>query len=219
LHTPGGEIVRLAYVRDLAPMSQIDSRLRDVGLPALRGLPGILDVHVARRGPDQNGERIIASVWESTERMAAAMGPTVEEATHADLAPEVIRQGVEILPLAFSLRFPSESVARVLRVFRGEVKDGFVDEYLEAARAGAEADAEHGEGPLGLFLGFAGERNFVTVSVWPDWSTIQSRTGGNTRQPIATRHAQMLVRGTATHYEVLAPAAPPPDSRRRQVAT
>jgi hypothetical protein len=195
-------------MRDLTPMSQIDSRLRSLGMPALRELPGILDVHAARRGPDQNGERVIASVWETAEQMTAALGSTVEEATYAGLAPEVIRQGLEIMPLAIALRFPSESPARVLRIFRGEVKDGFVDEYLEAARTGAEADATHGEGPLGLFLGLAGERTFVTVSVWHDWSTIQNRTGGNLRQPIATRHAQMLVQGTATHYEILPPAEP-----------
>ena len=125
-----------------------------------------------------------------------------------DLGPNVVRLGVELVPLTFALRFPSSQPACVLRIFRGVVKDGIADAYVEAARSGAVADASNGEGPLGIFLGFTGEQRFVTVSAWPDWSTIQSRTGGNPLRQIATQHAEMLLSGTAEHYEILPDAVP-----------
>ena len=56
------------------------------------------------------------------------------------------------MPLRLTLRFPSEAAPQVLRVFRGEIRDGRVDEYLDAARAGADRDALLGEGPLAVFL-------------------------------------------------------------------
>ncbi|MEA2622237.1 MAG: hypothetical protein QOH61_1147 [Chloroflexota bacterium] len=205
--TSDGELVRLVYLRDAATMSQIDVRLRDRVLPALCGAPGVQDVYIGRRGPDQNGERIVASIWGSKQLVVEHMNDGSNEADRLELGDDLTAR-VEELPIAIALRFPSELPALVLRVFRGEVKEGQVDDYLQAARTGAEADASNGEGPLGLFLGFAGARRFVTVSVWPDWSTIQKRTGGNARQPIATRHAQMLETGTATHYEILPTAAP-----------
>jgi hypothetical protein len=205
----GTQIVRLAVLRDPSPMSQIDTSLRRRGLAALSSIPGVLEVYAGRRGPDQNGERVIASVWSSNGGQDAADVSQHEreclETELAGLEPTVERVSTEVLPLKLTLRFPSDAAPKVLRVFRGEIRETHVDEYLEAARAGADHDAETGEGPLAVYLAMTGELSFLTISVWPGWSAIQERTGSDVRHPVSTQHRELLRSGSAFHYEILPP--------------
>ena len=43
-------------------------------LPDLRGMPGLVDVFLGRRGPDELGPRLNATVWTSREAMVAGVG-------------------------------------------------------------------------------------------------------------------------------------------------
>src|SRR6478735_10717390 len=70
IEVSGPLTVRLAVLRDPAPMSQIDAFLRRRGLAALSALPGVVEAYAGRRGPDQNGERVIATVWSSYDEAA-----------------------------------------------------------------------------------------------------------------------------------------------------
>jgi len=76
---------------------------------------------------------------------------------------------------------------------------------IEGSRRGTVADRDAGRGPLALYLSCADDDSFSTLSVWPDWATLQDATGGNLGRPIATRHADRLVEWTASHYEVMGP--------------
>ena len=107
---------------------------------------------------------------------------------------ESVAQSIEVIPVVIGLRFRQASPARVLRVFRGEIREGMTDRYLSAARAGAIRDAESGEGPHGYFLGLVDDHRFVSVSVWPSWDEIQQVTGGTAQHPVATRHGELLRR-------------------------
>jgi hypothetical protein len=82
-----------------------------------------------------------------------------------------------------------------------------LDSYLADVRSGTTEDVDAGSGPLELYLGVDPPARFVTVSVWTDWDVIAAATGGNLRVPVATRHANRLVGGTASHYEVVPDAA------------
>lgn len=95
--------------------------------------------------------------------------------------------------------------ARVLRVFRGRVRAGELDAYIDEAATGTRADAAVGHGPLALYLGAdpASPDTFVTTSAWGDWSEIERATGGDIRRPVATRHPERLVDADVLHFEVI----------------
>lgn len=189
----------------------VDAALRDTVAPSLAALPGLAHVYAGRRGPDEIGERLIASVWESRAALAAALGNAAEAAPgSAELAPHVVDPLVEVLPIAVELAFDQVAVPGILRVFRGEVRAGLRDEYVADVRTGTEADVAAGAGPLALFLGLTEPNGFVTVSVWTDWDVIEVATGGNLRRPVATRHANRLAGGSASHYEIVPQAAAVP---------
>jgi hypothetical protein len=64
-----------------------------------------------------------------------------------------------------------------------------------------DALADHG--PEALFLARIPPDQFITVSAWSAWDRIAASTGGNLRQPIATRHSELLEGGTAAFYEIV----------------
>jgi hypothetical protein len=123
------------------------------------------------------------------------------------MAPEVGESRLDCVPIAVDLPFERADPAQVLRVFRGQVRDGELDLYVEEARNGTLADAAGPHGPLGLYLGPQPPDRFVTMSVWTGWESIEAATHGNIRRPIATSNVARLAGGTATHYEVVPGAA------------
>lgn len=206
-------MLRLLRFRPEGAGSVLDAALRDTVAPRMAGLPGLRSLYLGRRGPDESGERLIVSVWESSSDLDAALGPGSEAAPGPpELAPGVADPMVEVLPIVVDLSFDTASAPGILRVFRGEARSGLREDYIADVRMGTEHDVASGAGPLALLLGLVEPSGFVTVSVWTDWDVIQAATGSNLRRPVATRHANRLAGGTAAHYEVLpqAAAGPPP---------
>jgi heme-degrading monooxygenase HmoA len=200
-------VLRLFGFRPLGFGADYDARLRRTLLPPFLELPGLRSVYVGRRGPDESGERMIVSIWESGAAMSAAQGAGDGDRLEIETAEEVGPCRLEFVTLAVDLPFDRADPAQVLRVFRGQVREGELDLYAEEARNGTLADAAGPRGPLGLYLGSQPPDRFITVSVWTDWESIEAATHGNIRQPIATSNAARLVGGTATHYEVVPGAA------------
>jgi hypothetical protein len=132
-----------------------------------------------------------------------------------EAAPEVGPSRIDVVTLAVDLSFELTEPPRILRVFRGQVREGELDLYVEEARNGTLADAAGPHSPLGLYLGAQPPSGFVTVSVWTGWESIEAATHGNIRQPIATSNAARLVGGRATHYEVVPGAVHRPDREFR----
>ncbi len=199
-------VVRLFGFQPLGFGADFDARLRRTLLPPFLELPGLRDVYVGRRGPDESGERMIASIWESDAALSAAMGPGGDR-LEIEKAEEVGPFRVELMSLAVDLPFDRTEEAQVLRIFRGQVREGELELYVDEARSGTLADAGGPHGPLGLYLGPKPPDRFITVSIWTGWESIESATHGNIRQPIATSNPARLVGGTATHYEVVPGAA------------
>jgi hypothetical protein len=143
-------------------------------------------------------------VGDTDGSMAAwAGGPFNELVAEQALIPAIEVLGLEVLPVAVALGLVHPTEPQVLRIFRGVVRDGELNAYVDEARAGTIADIESGHGPHALYLAVDPPASFVTVSLWGDWQAIESATGGDIRRPIATRHADRLSRGTAQHYEVV----------------
>jgi hypothetical protein len=191
-----------------------DRILREEMVPALFELPGLTDGYVGRQGPEELGPRLVATIWGSHDAMSAAVGLSFEQPVflpeHLD---ETSDRQLEWLPLAFGHRFARPERPGVLRVVDGQVRTGELDRYIEEANAGTLADAAAGRGPLALYLApRPAEDRFVTLSVWPDWGTLQEATGGNVDQPIATRHAQLLRSWRVGHYEAIPELALPAPS-------
>jgi heme-degrading monooxygenase HmoA len=181
-----------------------DGVLRDHEIPNLRRAPGLIDIVAGRHGPDELGPRIVASVWASVEAMTAADGLPAATA-RPDRVPDTADTELEILSVKVAVRADSGDVPRVLRTFRGQVRPGELPAYIEEARSGTLLDNEAGHGPLALYLATVDSSpdRFVTLSTWRDWSAIQAATGGDIRQPVATRHAERIVASEATHYEAI----------------
>lgn len=194
-------VLRIVQFRPLGV--EIDDTIRRRLVPALRAQDGCIEAIAGRQGPEELGQRIVVSVWSVDD---ASVEPTAARQLDdlaislgaADLRTEWLGVGVRS-------REPGSGGARLLRVFRGQVRPGELDRYVTEVEAGARADADAGFGPLSLVLGVdqGREDRFVTVSTWPDWPTIEAATGGDVRRPIATRHPERLVTADVTHFEVV----------------
>jgi hypothetical protein len=173
-------------------------------LPDLRKLPGLVDVHVGRHGSNELGDRVVASVWQDRDAMARAMGETLSTSTfHPEHMSETTDQVLEVHELAFGIRFASPSAATVLRLFRGSVRPGELETYIEESHAGTIADTEAGRGPNSIYLAPVGADRFVTLSLWPSWDAIETATGGDVHRPIVTKDPRRIVDMAVVHYEVI----------------
>lgn len=188
--------IRLLTFRPAAPGEVTDQFLRATLLPGLVGSPGMRHAYVGRAIGDSDS-RTVLSVWDRTDdRGATELLPFEQGAV-------VSQPVVETLPASVALTFGEQEDGVIIRVFRGRAKAGQAAAYLDAVHAGTLADVAAGGGPSALFLGMVDDERFVTASVWSSWQRIQDATGGNIRQPIATRHVELLVEGTAEHFEVV----------------
>lgn len=180
-----------------------DRILRDILVPDLLTLPAVSDVIVGRQGPGEMGERLVASVWETSTAMLESMGRDVESSSfHPERLPETRDRTLEVVPLAVHLRWPDHEAPAIVRLSHGSVVDGGLERYVEAARAGAEADHQR-LGSAAFYLGTPGPADFVTLSVWPSWAAIAAATGADIRRPIATRHGDLIADFRAEHLEVV----------------
>jgi hypothetical protein len=196
-------ILRLFRFRPVG--SAFDGILRDTMLPDLRRLPGLVDLHVGRRGPDELGPRLLATVWSSQEAMAIAVGEDFDRPVfHPEYLAETTDRELEFRPLAVSMAMSGSGPARILRTLRGHIRPGERDVHIEQARLGYLADIEAGRGPLAIHLGTGpGDDDFVTLSVWASWARVEAATGGDIRRPLATRHPERIVAWEATHFEII----------------
>jgi heme-degrading monooxygenase HmoA len=195
-------VLRLFRCRPLR--TAFDGILREEMIPELRCRPGVIDVQVGRKGPDELGERLVSSVWESREAMVASMGDGLESPHfHPEYLAETTDRSLESLPVATVLRFGGDQEPGIVRLARGEVRPGELPAYVEEARAGALGDIAGGAGPIALYLAIEGPDRFVTLSIWDSWSSIETATGADVRRPIATQRSERLVAFDVTHYEAV----------------
>jgi hypothetical protein len=187
-----GETLRLF---EFTPVrGAFDSILRDVMIPDMLTLPGVLQVYVGRQGPDEVGPRLVASTWESEEAMADALGVSFDAPRfHPEFIDETAARRLEFLPLSFSYHADATDPPAIIRLVTGQVRPDELETYVREAWAGTEDDAAAGRGPTALFLATRPPDRFRTLSVWPDWTTLQDATGGDIDRPIATRHARRLI--------------------------
>lgn len=185
--------------------SAFDGILREVMLPDLRRLPGLVDLHLGRRGPDELGPRLLATVWASHRSMVESVGEDFDRPVfHPEFLAETTERELEISPLAISMPLEGSGSPRILRTLRGQILPGQRDVYVEQARNGYLGDVEAGRGPLAIHLGTGpGDDEFVTLSVWDSWAAVEAATGGDIRRPMATRHSELIVRWDAAHFEII----------------
>jgi hypothetical protein len=209
---PEGPLAQPSHLRvvSFAPSQDeaaVDAGLRDLCVPALLDEPTVVDAWVGRRGSRADPQRVLASTWSAPPNdPEPALLVAVEASTGARLAIVDART----LDLGVHARFDRTEPARILRVFRGRVRPGELDAYVGDARSGMLADAMVNDGLVAFALGADPPDAFVTVSAWTGWPAIEQATGGNTRQPIATRNSVRLIDFQVAHYETL------PDVRDRR---
>jgi hypothetical protein len=207
-----GTHLRLAIFRPEAAGAEVDAVLRDDVLPELCRMPGIADVYAGRVGEDHT-DRVVASVWLGST--LTLPDSRLEERLLVDVLPATAAGGAlatESLPLDVAARFDRHEPPGILRIFRGTVKDEDLDAYIADAQGGMLQDAEVNAGLIAFYLGRTGPASFLTVSAWTAWDAIERATGGNVRDPFATRNSSRLSTFSIRHFEIVPdlqrPAAP-----------
>jgi heme-degrading monooxygenase HmoA len=203
--SPEGRVLRLVHFRPIR--SEFDGFLRTDLIPDLRRLPGLIDVHVGRRSDDQGSDRLVASIWSDRDAMVAAVGADLGESTfHPERLAETTDRTLQVLDLDIVLTFDPPKAPTLMRLFRGVVRAGELDAYIDVARTGTQADAVAGRGPYALYLAADPPDRFVTVSLWPSWQAIELATGGDIHRPMTTKDSSRLVDMDIAHYEIVAGA-------------
>jgi hypothetical protein len=188
-------LIRLLTFRPGSPGEVTDQFLRQVLLPGLGSWPGLQHAYMGRVD-SQTGLRAALTIWDSDDQRLTDVLPV-------ERAEPIVDPVVETAPASVVLDFGRPEEAVILRIFRGRAKADESAVYLQAVHDGTLADVAAGRGPVALFLGMLDSERFMTASAWPDWRRIEEATGGNIRQPIATRHSDLLIEGTAEHFEIV----------------
>ena len=177
-------------------------------IPSLCRRETLVDAFAARHGED-GSDRVVVSVWSE--------GPDGDpeldhiEAAAPDDHPTRDDVSLAVTCLAVAARFDRPDRAGILRVFDGMVRHGELDQYVLEAERGMREDAAVNPGLVAFYLGLDGPDRFVTVSAWSGWDAIERATGGDVRQPFATRYSDRLIEFTVRHYEIL-PDLPRPSA-------
>jgi len=197
-----GHVLRVFRFRPVS--SEFDSFFRSVMLPDLRHLPGLIAVHGGRRDRESGGDRIVATVWESHAAMVASVGASLEESPfHPDRLSQTVDRTLEIFDVRISLPSATHEPPALLRLFRGTVRPGELDDYVAEVLVGTQADADSGGGPCSLYLASDPPDGFVTVSLWQSWEAIARATGGDIARPTLTKDSRRLVTTEVAHYEAV----------------
>jgi hypothetical protein len=196
-----GGTLRLFHCRPAAPA--FDDTIRSAIVPDLVRRTGLEHVWAARQGPDDSGIRMVASLWSSFDAMDAALGAGASGDPPAEDHPGVGEPRSETFPVLRVIADDTPLEAGILRVARGVVRDMDADQYAGSVLEGVQEDLRDGHGPRALVVGRAGERAFVAVSAWTDWTHIEAATGATIRDPIRTRRRTELSSFEAQHLELL----------------
>ena len=211
-----GPVLRLFRFRSAAP--GFDAKIRDVLIPDVVQLPGNLAAYAGRIGPDDDGTRLIATIWASEEEMVTGVGTDFDHPIfHPELLPGSADRELDVLPVACVLEPDRFADAGILRLVTGHTLAGGQDAYAAAVHAGASADRAAGVGPVALYLGIQEPDRFATLSLWDSWSHLELATGADTRSVGRTRHEELLDRWSAEHFEAIpgiqAPAVLPASAK------
>jgi hypothetical protein len=176
----------------------VDQALREA-LPVFVMQPGLADAWIGRRTTNGGEERVIDTVWSPAS--AEPTGLRIPEMLPAGLGVETPDRSV--MPVAFDLRFPRAAAPTILRLYEGRTLPGQLDLYVAEARRGSAIDGDRPDGPHAICMSLAPPDRFVTASLWTDWASIAACTGGDIRDPLATRNRERLAGGGPSHYEIV----------------
>ena len=196
--------LRAVTFQAVVPDASFDAILRSDVLPGLLTEPQIIDAWQGRRGAG-DGSHVLVSTWAEGWAGDPDDAPDVRLLHSPGFAVlgGVDITSVEQLEIAVHARFGRPEPARVLRVFHGTTRPGELSDYVAEARAGMTEDAQINDGLVSFVLAHDGNDRFISASTWTAWSAIESATGGNTRQPFATRNPRHLATFRIVHLELL----------------
>jgi len=201
----GPSILRLFRFRPSVP--GFDRSLRTILIPDAARLPGNRGVFAGRRGPGEDGPRLVATLWRSREAMVEAVGERFEPAVfHPELLDSTTDRSLLSLPIEVAFDPEPDVAVSIIRLVVGRTHPGALEDYVARARAGTVADREHEVGPRALYLALDPPDGFATLSLWETWAHVQEATGARDAE-IRTRHSDQLAVWHAEHYEAL-PGSP-----------
>ncbi len=195
-------VLRLLRFRPSGP--GFDASMREVLIPDLLRLPGVRGVFAGRVGPDDIGDRLVASLWDSEAEMAEAVGCDLDSlAFHRELLPETTDLRLDLYSIAFAAGLDTTADVGIIRIVEGRARPGELGSYVADVRDGTLADRAAGIGPSGLYLGIGEPDRFATLSLWDAWSHVEAATGADIGRVDRTRHQERLGAWSAEHYEVV----------------
>lgn len=192
-------VVRVFTFRTVRP--GFDAILRGEMMPELREMAGLIDVFFGRQGPDDVGPRIVVSSWSSKDGMVAGVSDRLG-AFHPEYLAATSDHALAVFEQRIGDRVDGPPPT-ILRTFRGVVRPGELDAYVDEVRDGVELDRRNETGPTALYLGATDAGEFITASAWREWDDVARSTGGSIHDPNRTRHPERLVSWSIEHYEIV----------------
>ena len=193
-------VLRLSSFRTLRPA--FDAVLRTTILPGMRSQSGLLALFAGRKGPDEVGARVVASLWSSVEALDAAHDAAVADGPGSPLA-ETADPIVEILPVLMWRSADEPLAAGILRVARGRLKETDLPSFAEVVTRESSRLEAGGRAPSDLIMAASARDSFVMLTTWVDWSAIEEATGASISEPLRTKRLAALEIFEADHFELL----------------
>jgi hypothetical protein len=191
-------VMRISRFRPRPNWGSVDPALREA-LSLFLAQSSLVDAWLGRRITADGEDRAFVSVWRSAADESE--GLRIPEMLPASLGIEPPARVV--LPVALDLRFQRTVAPAILRIYEGTTLPGQLDLYVEEARRGSLVDGDRPEGPHAICMALDPPDKFITASLWTDWASIATCTGGDTHRPLTTRNRDRLAGGGPTHYELI----------------
>jgi hypothetical protein len=188
-----GGVLRVMRFGVARSSQSLDPAMRDA-MRSLIAAPGLIGAWFGRRTTETGEERALVSVWRSADEAAGASIAGLELGESAEV----------VLPIAFDIRIPRAVRPAILRLYDGSTLPGQLDAYVEDAEAATRLDVVRPGGPLLVCMALDRPDRFVTASVWSDWASLETYTGGDIDQPLVSRNRARLAGGGPSHYEIVA---------------
>ncbi len=97
--------------------------------------------------------------------------------------------------------------AALLRIFRGGLTEGDPDELSDTTATAYVAMFERDYSCCAIAAGIR-PGGIVLITLWTNWESVVSATGGDLRQVLPVRMKAFAVTGSAVHYKLIGRSGP-----------
>ncbi len=193
-------ILRVLSFRPAEPTDAADRFVRDQIQPALLTCKGLRFLYFGRSSAPDQASRVVITVWDDGD-LECPSQVDLSRQLGFEIAPEILDPTVATHDARLVVVTDQTEPARIIRVFRGTLHAGELDDFVRDSEAITESITDFK--PHAVFVASDPPEGIVALSVWPQWEGIVAATGGDVANPILTRNTQRLKSMFADHFEMV----------------